>query len=330
MSDFHVPASFFEEVAASLWRKAPRVWRAPFVTPYGTEDDVFRALCALTERLDGGDASIVPRVYVADRPAGFSLDRHAARPEDVNLPGFERRLLDGLRGREIGMVIGDAAVLDDVLWRRAQHFLRGLHRAVGTPPGGAHAEVFFGNYQRSFFGVHKDRLETFTFVVRGRKRFLAWRWEDLLDVADISPDAPLHAFGFEDLDVAALRDRAVVLEGGPGDVLFWPASYWHVAEQVPEAEGGGGFVTTLTLAVAPSTMLAAGSPLRLAEEGFDEAGKDGYYTEDPSLAPVRGPADAEAAVNAVESALARVLVDPVFVRARRDATLAWLSTNGLK
>ncbi|MFN7145218.1 MAG: hypothetical protein ACK4YP_15700, partial [Myxococcota bacterium] len=43
-----------------------------------------------------------------------------------------------------------------------------------------------------------------------------------------------------------------------------------------------------------------------------------------------GLVDAEAAVNAVESALARVLVDPVFVRARRDATLAWLSTNGLK
>ncbi|MDP2306323.1 MAG: cupin-like domain-containing protein [Pseudomonadota bacterium] len=322
---FVVPPSFWAEVSTSLWKQAPRVWRRPFDPAYGAEHEVFRALCALTARLDTGDASIQPRVFLDDKQAGFSLDRHSARPDDVDLAGFERRLLAGLGGRELGMVIGDAAILDDVLWRRAVHFLRGLHAAVGTPAGGSHAEIFFGNYQRSFFGAHKDRLETFTFVVRGRKRFLTWPYEALLGLPGVPPDAPLHAFAFDDLDLAPLRDQAVVLEGGPGDVLFWPASWWHVAESVEE-----GFVTTLTLACAPSTMLAAGSPLRLAQEGFDEAGKDGYYTEDPELPDARGPEGTRAAIDAVEAALARVLEDETFQRGRREATLAWLSASGFK
>ncbi|MES2638397.1 MAG: cupin-like domain-containing protein [Myxococcota bacterium] len=322
---FVVPESFWQEVATSLWKQAPRVWRRPFATPYGTEDDVFRALCALTARLDTGDTSIQPRVFVDDKQAGFSLDRHAARPDDVDLDGFERRLRAGLGGREFGMVIGDAAILDGTLWRHAVQFLRGLHAAVGTPAGGSHAEVFFGNYQRSFFGVHKDRLETFTFITRGRKRFLTWPYEALLGLPDAPQDVPLHAFSFNEVDLAPLREQAVVLEGGPGDVLFWPASWWHVAESVEE-----GFVTTLTLACAPSTMLAAGSPLRLAQEGFDESGKEGYYVEDPALPLVRGPEATKQAIADVESALTRVLEDPTFQRARRDATLAWLSAEGFK
>lgn len=322
---FVIPDWFWHEVATERWRTAPQVWRQPFAVPYCTEDDVFRALRGLTERLDKGDAGIQPRVFVEDKQVGFSLDRHAVRPDDGDLAGFERRLLAGLAGREMGMVVGDAAVLDDTLWRRALAFLRGLHAAVGTPAGGAHAEVFFGNYQRSFFGVHKDRLETFTFVVRGRKRFLLWPYEALLDLPDVPPDAPLHAFSFDDVDLAPLRDQAVVLEGGPGDVMFWPASWWHVAESADD-----GFVTTVTLATAPSTMLAAGSPLRLAQAGFDEAGRDGYYTEDPVLPVVRNATGARAAVAAVEAALVRTLEDPMFQAARRNATLAWLSTEGFK
>ncbi len=322
---FVVPDSFWEEVATSLWRNAPRVWRQPFDVPYATEEDAFRALCGLTARLDAGETDIQPRVYVGDKPAAFSYDRHAARPDDGGFAGYEARLFAGLRGRELGMVIADSVALDDVLWRRALAFLRGLHAAVGTPPGGSHAEIFLGNYQRSFFGVHKDRLETFTFVVRGRKRFLAWPYEVLLEAGAVPPDAPLHAFSFDEFDIDAWRDRAVVLEGGPGDVMFWPASWWHVPEAADE-----GFVTTLTLACAPSTMLQAGAPLRIAQAGFEEAGRDAYYTEDPTFPVVRGPADARAGVAAVESALERVLADPVFAKARRAAALQWLSAMGFK
>jgi len=34
----------------------------------------------------------------------------------------------------------------------------------------------------------------------------------------------------EGLDYSAYRDDAIVIEGRPGDVFYWPAEYWHVAE----------------------------------------------------------------------------------------------------
>ena len=319
-----VPAAFFAEVARDCWMRRPAQWSQPFAAPYASEDEVMAALLALREALERGDDSTRPRVFSGDRQIGFSLDRHLPTAEDVDLAGFEARLRAERSGPDTGMVIGEFARLTPTLWGRAMDFLRGLYAALGAmPPGGAHAEVFFGDYPRSFFGVHKDRLETFTFVVRGRKRFLLWPYEALADAPGVPADRPLHAFNFDDLDVEALRDQAILLEGGPGDVLFWPASAWHVAE-----EAAPGFVTTLTLAVAPSTMLAAGSPLRLAEEGFDEAGRDAYYTLDPALPLPQSRAAGLLGVEAVEAALQRVLVDPTFVAARRAAALAWLSTQG--
>ncbi len=319
-----VPAAFFAEVARDCWMRRPAQWSQPFATPYASEDEVMAGLLALREALERGDDSTRPRVFSGDRQIGFSLDRHLPTAEDVDLAGFEARLRAERSGPDTGMVIGEFARLTPALWGRAMDFLRGLYTALGAmPPGGAHAEVFFGDYARSFFGLHKDRLETFTFIVRGRKRFLLWPYEALADQPGVLADRPLHAFNFDDIDLSALRPGACILEGGPGDVLFWPASAWHVAE-----EAAPGFVTTLTLAVAPSTMLAAGSPLRIAAEGFDEAGRDAYYTLDPALPLPHSPPGGRAGVLAVEAALQRVLVDPTFVAARRAAALGWLSTQG--
>lgn len=323
LDSFTLPPDFLREVADTLWGRAPRAWRAPFAAPFATEADVFRALLTLTDRLDGGETTIHPRVFRGIEPAGFHLGVHAARAEDGDLAGFQARLAD--TGAEVGMVVAEAMALDPVLWRRARRFQHALHAEVGMPAGGAHAEIFMGNYVRSFFGVHKDRLETFTFIVRGRKRFLVWPFEALAELGGLPPDAPLHASRIDDMDVDAWREHAVVLEGGPGDVLFWPASYWHVAEDVE-----GGFVTTLTLAFGPSAMLAAGSPFRLAEAGAKAAGDDAYATDDAAAPAVVGPDDVPGALAAAEERLRSWMADPVLAQSHRDAVLVWLSTGGFK
>jgi 50S ribosomal protein L16 3-hydroxylase len=325
MAPFVTPDAFFDGVARDHWLARPGVWRTPFAQPYASEADVFAALVALRVRFEHGDDLPAPRVFSGDRPIGFSFERHLPTPDDLDLEGFETRLRSERKGSDTGMVLGDAASLTPFLWHRACQFLKALYARVGMVSGGAHAEVFFGDYEKSFFGVHKDRLETFTFVIRGRKRFLAWPMEALAEEAGLSPEATLHALNFDALDLEPHRAQAIVLEGGPGDVMFWPASYWHVAEQAEP-----GFVTTLTLALAPSTMLAAGSPLRLAAEGFDEAGRDGYYTVEPNL-PVPGDMNsARRGVDLCEEALWRTLEDPRFIRARRNAALQWISAMGFK
>lgn len=256
---------------------------------------------------------------------GFYLDRHAARPEDETLAGYERRLSGHVGERGFGMVVADAMALDLELWRRARRFLAALYPRVGMPPGGAHSEIFMGNYRRSFFGVHKDHLETFTFVIRGRKRFLAWPYEMFLDLPDVAPGRELRAFRLDDFDLEPWRDQAIVLEGGPGDVFYWPAGYWHVAE-----DETGEFVTTLTLSFGMTSARCPGSPFRLAEEGYSEAADDGHYPPEPTLPPTLSPESVSPAITAAFERLQSAIADPAITTSRREALLIWLSNGGFK
>src|SRR5262249_19781349 len=86
----------------------------------------------------------------------------------------------------------------------------------------AEAVVFLRNHEATSFGVHRDEASVFLLPVEGCKRILAW------------PPGELEAgeVRFASLDYEAHRGRALVMEGEPGDVLYWPSSHWHVGESV--------------------------------------------------------------------------------------------------
>src|SRR5262249_7027159 len=135
---FLIPAKFLDEIAGDLWGRRARLWRRPFAVPFAGSDDAFRALCELTRRYDErGDSRIVPRLFLDGKPRGFDLGVHAVRPGDGDLAGYFRRLRDGVRGTEVGLVIDNAQALDEQLWFRSVELLRGLYRRLGMPGGGA-------------------------------------------------------------------------------------------------------------------------------------------------------------------------------------------------
>jgi ribosomal protein L16 Arg81 hydroxylase len=96
--------------------------------------------------------------------------------------------------------------------------------------------LFFGNYDKTPQGIHKDPVDIFLFVIEGRKKMYLWP-EEFFHEGD--HDARL------DSDFAVLRRDAIVLEGEPGDVIYWPSGYWHVGESV------GGLSLSLSLALKP-------------------------------------------------------------------------------
>ena len=96
--------------------------------------------------------------------------------------------------------------------------------------------LFFGNYDKTPRGIHKDPVDIFLFVIEGRKKMYLWP-EEFFQEGD--HDARL------DSDFAVLRRDAIVLEGEPGDVIYWPSGYWHVGESV------GGLSLSLSLALKP-------------------------------------------------------------------------------
>jgi ribosomal protein L16 Arg81 hydroxylase len=61
------------------------------------------------------------------------------------------------------------------------------------------------------------------FVIDGRKRILGW------------PDAYMRrqkADPTYTLDYRRYRKDAIVLEGAPGDVLYFPSDYWHIVSKL--------------------------------------------------------------------------------------------------
>lgn len=322
-----LPETMLDELASDYWARKPGAWRRPVEPPLFDADDAFRVLCESTRRFDQlGVSTYLPRVFLDGQTRGFDLTRDAARPDDGDLAGFIAALRGRIGEAELGLVQEDVPAMDFGVWTRATAFLRALYRRVGMPPGGAHSEIFFGNYRRAFFKLHKDSLDTFTFVLHGRKRFLVWPYEVFADHPELPGDFERGQHMFEALDEAPWRDRALVLEGGPGDVFFWPASWWHLAESVD-----GDYAVTLTLAVAPSSRHAPGSPFRMLEDASTELFEQSAMSEDPPLGSViTEPEQVGEAMAMKHAEVRRHLDEPALDAAWREQALIWLSAAGFR
>ncbi|MFB7955693.1 JmjC domain-containing protein [Streptomyces sp. NPDC056045] len=154
---------------------------------------------------------------------------------DGSFDGYERRMADRLDRQRYALVVHRFHSFSHPLWARAQRFWAGLWERVGQPTHTAGSTLFHGSYEHSPVGVHQDRFATFMFCVRGTKRMRFWAerpWSD-----------PVHTV----LDYQPYLASSFVAEVGPGDLLYWPARYYHVGEST------GG---------APATSVNVGIPRR--------------------------------------------------------------------
>jgi hypothetical protein len=114
------------------------------------------------------------------------------------------------------------------LWLRVREFLRGLYQFTGLPGDNAKATVFLGNYEKTPLGLHQGSSDNFMFVIEGRKRLRVWPEQFFCDRGAVE-----HT-----LDYDQFLDGSIVLEGKPGDILYWPAGYWHIGESLGELSVG--------------------------------------------------------------------------------------------
>lgn len=209
--------------------RSPGVWRAED-TGLVASDNLFAKLCGserpLSMRLfaDGVSRPIEPKL----RPV----------PDDQSLRGWFERLVDIFQTRETGVIVNNIQAHDHRLFHRGITLTDEVFRNCPLTGGGAGIDLILGSYQRGFFNLHKDDQDVVTFVVEGRKRFLAWPYEVFAHLAPT--DRPIRTIRHNPgpIDYAAEAGRATVLEGEPGNLIFWPAEWWHVAE------GDGSFSVT--------------------------------------------------------------------------------------
>lgn len=196
-------------------------------------DEVFRSALAATarsrRRLPGEpDNSLV----TLGRLQQLDPTPWMPRREDESMAGYRQRMLETLGERRYALVISAFHSYRFALWRSEREFFAPLWRHAGLPITGAITTLFHGNYESTPVGVHRDRFATFMIPVEGRKRMRFWTARPWAEAVSTLPDYRGHLAG------------SFVVEAEPGDVLYWPADYYHVGESI-----GGGVTTSVNLGV---------------------------------------------------------------------------------
>jgi hypothetical protein len=128
------------------------------------------------------------------------------------------------------------------LWVSALDFLRAYYQSYGLPTGHADIDIFFGGYDRTPHGIHRDPADNFSFVIAGQKRMLFWPPESF-EAFDVARNGHIGLHAWE-----SYAESAIIVDAEPGDVIFWPKEYWHIAV----AQSGEALTMNIALYEAPS------------------------------------------------------------------------------
>lgn len=219
-SEFSLPDAFWSGFHRRVWGRRGTVLPGPAGLPLASADQVFASLVAASEHWTGANRTFIPEFFVEH--AQLLTDVHRLLPikADGSVKGWTARVTSLLGGRRFGFVVDDYHVHDALVWRRVREFVRGLYAITGLPGEDVKATLFLGNYARTPFGLHRGRSDNFMFAVDGLKRIRAW------------PDAFFR--GKPDLtnrlDYEPYNGDSVLLDARPGEIIYWPASYWHIGE----------------------------------------------------------------------------------------------------
>ncbi|MGH9944670.1 MAG: JmjC domain-containing protein [Pyrinomonadaceae bacterium] len=233
-AEFVLPSDFWPHFVKRHWGQSPLVIKQPFARSLATAEEAFSAIRHAADQFRASEADVRFRFYRED---DFSLqpETYLPEPSDQSVADYAARVTRKLNGQCFGLILNSFQAYDAELWQRVREFLRGLLTEISLQPL-VDGVVFFGNYDKTPLGIHKDPVDIFLFVIEGHKKMYLWP-EEFFQGGD--DDARLAS------DFAVLRQDALILEGEPGDVIYWPASFWHVAESV------GGLSLSLSLALEP-------------------------------------------------------------------------------
>jgi hypothetical protein len=227
------------------------------------------------------------------------------------------RLGDQTGSREWGLCLTDPQIASAKIFRRLLVFLDSLYRHIGIPRGGCSPDLFMMNHKVSFFRLHKDAQDVFTFVIAGWRRFLLWPFDTFAGTAGLGADesrAPRLLF---EVDHEAYRSQAVVLEATAGDLLYWPAEWWHVGESNGER--------AVSLAVGA---IHDANPTRLLVSAADRLGR--RRRDKLESLPWRSADGVEPTIAAYTDWMQDFLADSELWAEARRGLLSWGTRCGLK
>jgi hypothetical protein len=215
---FDLPPRFWSSFAKRFWGQRPTLIRRPFATPIVSPPEILRAVRAAGRRRPPKDFALwIDR----QRPPVSRLTSLLPTRRDSSVRSYLARVGPRLEGGRLAIFVRHVQVdLGWEPWDRYRSFLAPLYAACGVPTDRAEIDLFLGNYTATPAGVHADAANVFCFVVEGRKRFRLWSPRAIRALPRMRSVA----------DYGSIVERSICLEAGPGDIVYWPPSYWHVGE----------------------------------------------------------------------------------------------------
>ncbi|CAM3286424.1 cupin [Corallococcus sp. ZKHCc1 1396] len=224
----------WDTFVARYWNQRPVLFKGTGASPF-TLTDVFDASAGATRRYLERSYAVDSRpdvTFTVDRSRQLVLKPWLPRASDGSLEAYDARIAAEVGAKRYALIISSLHSSGYGLWSRERAFFAELWKRVGLPITGGITTLFHGTYEHSPVGVHLDRFTTFLFALRGRKRMRFWRkrpWkEDVSTVLDYQP---------------YLKD-SFVAEVEPGDILYWPSTYYHVGESA-----GAGVTTSVNVGI---------------------------------------------------------------------------------
>jgi hypothetical protein len=211
--------AFWRSFVAEHWQKKAGVIRSG--VPVLDGRDCFQALARAADDVGrlGRPQSI--RVFVDGAQPKVSEQRDFfPRAEDGTFDGWRDRLRPFLRGRSINLIGNNVQIYGFEVFRQLREFLTPLFEVIGISPYLVEAAAFVGDYDSTAFGVHQDYIAGLMFVLEGKKSMRLWP-----EPALTPEEARRHQWDYE-----AIADRGTRATAEPGDLIYWPAKYWHVGE----------------------------------------------------------------------------------------------------
>jgi 50S ribosomal protein L16 3-hydroxylase len=204
----------------SHWMKSPGSVSGVVGEAFVTEDDIFTAALEAARENRGARGDKWMKLFVRNGNLVSNLKNFVPVVEDGSWERYEERLRRDHGIHEFGLQIDNIHLRNPDILAKVIPLFEHVWRHRGISMMGVYVDAFIGNYARTPFGVHRDPLHDFMFMIKGQRRIRLW-----------SPETG-EACGIEerDLDYDPHLEEGLVLEGRPENILYWPPSYWHVGE----------------------------------------------------------------------------------------------------
>jgi hypothetical protein len=223
--DFPDDGDLWEHFVANFWEKKPTVLSRPFGNSLVSDS---QALSWISEAFSNRGSQLGKEFFIEgvkqDLPEAELLPRH----DEFSIEAYTKRLAQEQKIKDYQFVLYGLGRFDPLTTVSTKKALQPLIEKIGLPAGTLDTDCFFGDYRETAAGLHKDNAAVFSYVVHGQKTMLVWPYEYFAHATD-NPDAIRQKVRLSDIDFRQHLDAATALVGNPGDVLYWPSTYWHVS-----------------------------------------------------------------------------------------------------